>query len=833
MALRDLGGLTQASEAVGAVRATWRDDVWRDARYAARSIWKERGFSAAVISAVAFGIAAATTVFGTVNGVLYRPLPYRDAGRMVAASEGVGANPPSWAPAVISSETFEAWRDQGTTVEQVAAYGTPLRTLRTADESVRLNAATVSANIFTLLGTTPAVGRFFQPDEDISGARPVVVISYGLWRERFSLDPGLVGRSIVIDDEPHLVIGIAPEGFYFPYRDVALWLSHARQFRAGTADARWRDWAIARLRPGVTREAAEAEATLIAQRADRPSENGESPGARKVALMSLLDRETMTVRPAFGMLTLTSLMVLLIAIANTANLFSVRSLRRRSELAVRTALGAPWFRLVQGQLVHGAMLGAIGGALGVGAAAVLLRVLMAVAPSDFPRLADISITPRVWAVAVGMTLVTVLLSVVAPALRSRGTHTWQALGGKTSGSHRLRFMGVRGASTMLLMAELTLACVLLIVATLMSRSFFSLVSVDPGYSPSNVLTAQVSFPAAATAADQRQITERLLNTLSAMSSVQSAGMTNALPFEKVKVIFDIRRAGQGSAPEEQVRPDYRVVSPGYFETVAMRLQAGRTFTWQDRESTPTVAVVNEAFVRRYLPGVTPVGAALAAGSGPPWTIVGVVKDVRYGGLERPALPTLYTTFLQRRQVAFFSRIDVVVRTAGPPASFVGLFRSTVHDVDGRLGIYAVETMVEQLGESVARPKLYSAAAITFALAAVVISAVGFYGVLAYSINQRRREVAIRTALGATSGSVVRLVMRDTAIVCGASVVLGCGLGLGASHLLRGLLFQVTPVDPVSFGVGPVVLVVVAACAAVVPVRSILRLQPALVLRGDG
>jgi predicted permease len=371
---------------------------------------------------------------------------------------------------------------------------------------------------------------------------------------------------------------------------------------------------------------------------------------------------------------------------------------------------------------------------------------------------------------------------------------------------------------------------LLIVGGLLGRSFLELTSVDPGYAPARVLTAQVALPPSMPPPLQKHITRRLLDRLASAPAVEAVGMTSALPLEKVHVMFEVR---SGDDPRSRIRTAYRVVSPGYLETVGMRMLAGRTFTWSDDASSPLAAVVNESFARRYLDSGRAIGTELASGvAGRPWVVIGVAQDVRYSGLDRPTSPTLYTSFLQRTQIAFFGRLDLVVRTTGDPRAFVPVFRDLAHDVDDRLATYGLSTMEEQLSASVARPRLYSGTVTTFAVMSVIVSAIGLYGALGYAVTLRRREIAIRTAIGATAGQVVRLVMRDVMVIAVVAVLAGGGAGLLAAHYLEGLLFGVERLDPVTLTAVPILILSLAAVASLLPVRKALSVPPAIVLRSE-
>jgi putative ABC transport system permease protein len=814
----------------------WVDALRFEFRGAFRALARDRGFVAIVLVSLALGIGASTTMFSVLHAVLVQPLPYASPERLFNLAEGTGHQPPSWEEVYAGRSVFEAIRDHATSVESIAAYSTPAQTLQLDGEALRLVTAAVSSSFFDVLGVKPLHGRFLREDEDQPGAPAAVVLGEVLWRDRFAAEPSMLGRSILLDEQPHVVVGIAPESLEFPLADVALWTSHARRFKPRGDQARneWRDAVLVRLKPGVSVESAEAELTAFARQiqTEAPAASDSPPGGPPaIALFGLQERLTRSVRTPVLLLLGAALTLLFVVTSNVAHLCLIRSLKQRQEFAVRAALGGSVGRIIVGLCAQCLVLAAVGGGLGVVLAIVFTHGLVAIAPREFPRIQEIAINGEALAFALSVSVVSVFAAGVAPtwwnirrdlrapAAATRDPYTARA------GAARLR-----GLTGTLLLAQLAFSTVLLIVGSLLARSFVNLTAVDPGYTPARVLTAQVALPPSMPRPLQKDVAERLVRQLASAPSVESVGLTSVLPLEKAHVMFEVRPTADS---RDRMRMAYRVVSPGYLETVGMRLLAGRTLAWSDTDSTPLAAVVNETFVRRNFQDRDPIGAELSSGTtGRPWVIVGVVQDVRYNGLDQTTMPTLYTSFLQREQVTFFNRLDLAVRTTSDPGSFAPTLRDIVRQTDSRLATFGVATMEEQLSASVARPRLYSGTVTIFAALSLIVAAIGLHGALAYAVTLRRREIAIRTALGAAAGAVVRLVLRDVVVITIVGVVLGGVGGVVAARYLDNLLFGVEPLDVPTFVIAPCLILTVAICASHIPLRTATLVPPSSILKAD-
>ncbi|MCC7009402.1 MAG: ABC transporter permease [Acidobacteria bacterium] len=829
-ARRDLGGLSSTADAVQHVRTTPFDALIRDVRYACRCVRRERGFTTTVVLTVALGIGASTATVSVVHAVLLRPLPYPTSERLFAVIERAANDPPA-SSGFASVDTYELLQQDQDAVDGVVAYGTPLRTLRLNRDVVRLRTATVSSSVFPMLGVRPLRGRFFSNEEDTPGAAPVVVISEALWRDRLSAEDGAIGRSLLLDGVAFTIVGIAPATFTFPDPEVALWTSHARHI---SQLKRWNDSVLVRLGPGIAPATISARVTDLLHQRQAPSGPGARPAdAHRVQLVPLLDSLTAPVRQGVILLVVAGVAVLIVAGANILNLFVVRGLGRRRELAMRVALGAAKSRIAAGLLAHSLLIGAAGGALGLALALAILRLLVWLAPSGFPRVENVSITPAVLAFVGVSTLVLAVLSGMVTLWRPLETELILPLR-ESPVSMGSSSSGVRGTTRALVTGQIALSCALLIVSGLVVRSFLELTAVDPGYRPAGVLTAQVSFPPGTPSARQRALAQELVQRLSQVPAAHGVGLTNALPLEKVRTVFVLDPPAESPmAVSGRLQPDFRVVTPGYFGAVGMRLLQGRFFSDADDLNRPLAAVVNESFARRFLPDTKWIGAAIVPGPDrPSWTVVGVVQDVHYTGLDQAARPTLYASMWQRDQVAFFNRFDVVIRADVIPAAFAPALRALVREVDPELAIYQVTTMAEQLQESVARPRLYSWVVTVFAMVAVVVAAIGLYGALAYAVSLRARELAVRMALGASTTAILRMLSREAAVNALLAISIGCALGYGAARLLRGQLFGIEAFDVATFVLVSLIVAIACLVASATPIARAIRVQPARLLRGE-
>ena len=849
----------------------------RDLRHTLRMMRAQPAFTAAALITLALGIGATTAIFSVVRGVLLQPLPYPAASRLVAIAEDRGLPGPS---AIMINYTFHAWREAPTTIDGLAAYSGRAYTATGRADPERLRGAAVSPELFDMLGVTPALGRFLAAGSEAPGVDPTVVISYRLWQERFGADPSAIGRPLLLDGRAHTVVGVARPDFYFPDRDARLWTPYAVPPRsANPNEIRIAAFsAIARLAPGATPEPAAAEGTAAAvnsgappilggprgpggpagPRARRPGGPGPGgpggpgvPGAADpasqaaargpvVRVDTLVNTLTSRVRPALLVLSVGVVFVLLISCANVANLFLSRGVARERELAVRAALGANRRRLLGQLLAESVALALAGGVLGLFLGWALTRLLPVAAPADFPRLDDIRVDGVVLAFAAVASIAAGLLSGSVPALRASRVDLVSALRDGAGASAGLRMTRLRAG---LLVAEAALAVMLLIGAGLLIRSFVGLVRVDAGYTVDNVLTAQAFLPVAggagppqaspAAVARTLDFAGTLLTRLRAVPGVSAAGAGNLAPLGGAMTIgaFDLPGAfGPDGAPVVARATEYSVTS-GYAEALGLRLRGGRLLVDADRASAIRPFVVSESFVRAYLTDDRPVvGRRFEGLAGPGTTVelVGVVADVLLGGLDTEPQPAIYWPMGEESPLQ--GRLFLIVKTDGDPAATIPALRSLVREADPGAALDAVGPLAARVAASVGQPRFVAALLGAFAVLALVLAAIGLYGVLSYNVTRRRREIGVRLALGASRADIRWLVVGQALCVTAVGLVLGIAGAAAATRLMQELLFGVTPLDWVSFTVAPLVLLVVALVACLAPARRAAGADPAQSLR---
>jgi putative ABC transport system permease protein len=817
----------------------------QDVRYAVALMRRNPGFTAAGLITLALGIGATTAVFSVVYGVLLRPLPYADPSSIVRLSEEhTGANSPLRAP-MLSNLTYYAWSAAPRTVEQLAAYRSSAYTVTRDGASDRLEGADVTPSLFAMLGETPALGRFLRDDDAKTGAAAVAVLSDRGWRQHFHADRSIVGRGIVIDGTPATIVGVAKPGLAFPDRGARLWMPlvippPAADAVAGRSGRMSVQFALARLKPGVTAAQAEAEGTTAARSTVRPMAANllfGIGGPPVVHVRGMVDEMTARVRPALLVLAAGVVCVLLIACANVANLFLSRGVARERELTVRAALGASRGRLLRQLLTESLLLAVVGGAIGLGLAAALVWIAPAIASDDFPRLDAVRIDARAVACATLATLVTAILSGLAPALRGARVDLNDSLRGG-DGASAGGFRGVRAGRLRdaLLATESAFAVLLLVGAILLARSFVKLTRVDAGYTPSGVLAVQVFVPggnsddrAARTQAQIWPIVERVR----AMPGVASAGAGNMMPLDNATMIagFPSPWTPPGAEPGN-ARALLYVVTPGYQDALGLRVRQGRLFTDADRSSGTRAWVVNEEFARLYLPP-QPLGYRFERRSdaGPTSVeIVGIVGNVLKDGNDRKPQPDVYQIARDRAD-AFGSRFELAVRTTVAPSSVAQPVRAIVSDA---LPTAAIEltTMAQRVSDSMDQPRFAMTVLFTFAALALALATLGLHSVLSYGVSQRRRELGVRVALGATRLDLIGLVVREGLTVTAIGLATGLCGAAALARLMRSVLFGIEPLDVVSFTAAPLALAAVALVACMLPANRAAAIDPARALRSE-
>ena len=810
------------------------DTFLQDIRHSLRVLIKSPGFTAVALGTLTLGIGATTAVFGVVNATLLRPLPYPDADRLVRIQEEHPMNRGREMPAFMTSDTLEAWRENPQAIDQIAGYTGRSFTYQDESEPVRVRGAAVSPALFPLLRATAWLGRVFTEDEEASAAQPVAVLSYARWQTRHDADPRVLGRLITLDDVSYSVIGVMPEGFYFPDRETEIWIPLTLTTPQQRPGQRFiiAFSGLARLKDGVSLAQAEAEGQIIVGRQAPLAPGMAAPTLR---LVGFHDEMVGDVRPALLALMAAVGFVLLIATANLANLLLARGAARQRELAVRAAIGAGRGRLIRQLVTESVALSVIGGGLGLAAAYWILGVLPSFAPAGIPGLGEAGIDATVLAFALAASVGAGVLFGTVPALQASRFDLVRALNeGAAQMGGGFRFRRGNRTRSVLVVAEVALALMLLVGAGLLVRSFVTLATVDPGFDPTNVLTVELNLPrpqySDLTAANA--LFDQVLERTAGRPGVEAVGLVSSLPLTPGESLIGFRIQGQAAptSREEMTAARPQLVSPGYLDAMGLRLVAGRFVTDQDTDSSPRVFVVNEAFASAYFPGEEVVGQRLNLGRGEPTEIVGVVGDVHHRGLDSRPQPELYFSYRQSLSGQGAPRASIVARTTGDPLALVPFLRQDILDLNPSLPIDNVMTMEARLSSSVAQPRFYALVLGVFAAGALALAMVGIYGVLAYTVSRRSREIGLRMALGADGGRIRNLVVRQGALLVGVGVAFGLAGALVTTRALESLLFGVTTLDLPTLIAVPVVLVTVAIVACYLPVRRATRVNPMDALR---
>lgn len=796
-------------------------DALRDTRYAIRQLIKTPGFTLVLVLTLALGIGATSAIFTVVNGVLLQPLPFPESERLVRVHEVV----PQYGRFAVAPATFLDWRQQNTVFERLAAYGTASGTIVEADGPERIQGAAVSWDMFDLLRVAPALGSSFTAAHDRPNSDNAIVISHGLWQRRFGADRGIVGQSIGLNGVPVTILAVMPAGFHFPSRTTEFWRPLAISPADASRGAHFLG-VIGRMKTGISVEQSAAEMKTIAERLAQQFSDSANESAEVVALH---DQIVGSIRPALLTLLAAVGVVVLIVCANVANLLLVRASVREKEVAIRAALGAGRRRLAFQMFVESLVLALGGGAVGVLLAYLAIPLIQTLGADSIPRVADIRINVRVLLFAVGASVVTGILFGLAPAWHATRAGLGAVLreGGRSSSTS-----GGRWVRNALLVAEVALSIVLLVGASLLLRSFAKLTNVDPGFKPANVLAFQVSLPPATYPADPSRIAffDTLLQRLETLPDVRAAAMVHRLPLRGGYVLSFSVEGRPRAKPGEEPSAHYRVVSPGYFETLSIPLLRGRLFAARDTEKPPFAAVVDEAFVKRHFPNENPIGRSLDIGNGVDglYEIVGVVGNVVHEGLDESTEPTMYVPFKQ----SVFSTMWMLVRAKDDPARLAGGVRQAVREIDRTLPAYSITPLSTVLSDSLAERRFSLLLLGFFAVVAMFLAAVGLYGIVAYSVRQRTREIGVRLAIGARPRDVLGMVIGGGMKLTLLGVAIGLAAAVGLAQLVKSMLFDVTPSDPTSYVATALVLLVVAAVASYVPARRAMRVDPLVALQHE-
>ncbi len=806
-------------------------DLWQDLRYGLRMLAKNPGFAAVAVIALALGIGANSAIFSVVNTVLLRPLPYKNPERLVMvweenSKQGFPRDTPS--PA-----NFIDWRDQNHVFESMAAIVEASFNLTGAGDPERIDGHGVSAGLFSLLGVEPQLGRAFRSEEDKPGGSHVVIISYGLWQRRFGSDPGIIGNPINLNGKSFIVVGVMPRTFQFPTRKDQLWVPLA--FDAKEAGQRGSHYleVIARIKPGVTLQQAQAEMTTIATRLQQQyPETNTSIGA---VVTPLHEQVVGDIKPALLVLLGAVAFVLLIACANVANLLLARAAVRQKEIALRLALGAGRARLIRQFLTESVLLAALGGGIGLLLAVVGLSVLKRFIPPNISQAQAITIDAKVLIFTVLVSILTGLIFGLAPATQAANFNLNDTL--KESG--RDSAAGSRGNRIrgLLVISEVAVSFILLIGAGLLINSFLHLRNVDPGFRAERALTMKIVLPEPRYAdKEQRGVFYReLIRRVETLPGVSSAAVATNLPLTESGNSVGVSIEGHADpAPDRVPIVITRIISPRYFETMGIPLLKGRAFTEEDKSESesPSVIVVSETTARSFWPGEDALGKHIKVGSPSnndnKWlTVIGVVKDVRQFELVVEPKPQMYLPFTQAN---FCEPRALVVKTNLEPLSLAATVRKTVWEIDKDQPVSDIASMEHIVSESVARQRFSMLLLGIFAGLALVLAAVGIYGVMSYSVAQRTHEIGIRMALGAQKKDVLKLTIGQGLKL----VLIGVAIGLGAAFILTrviaSLLFGVSATDPITFVAISLVLIGVAMLASLIPALRAMKVDPMFALR---
>ena len=800
--------------------------IWQDLRYAARVLLKTPSFSVVAVLALALGIGANSAIFSVVNALLIRPLPYGESERLVRINNFEGR---SNSDSAVSPPGFVDYRDQSNSFQSVSAtyLGNTALNFSEDGEPERLTGGRVSANFFTTLAVQPMLGRVFVEEEDQPGKNRVAVLSHSLWNRRFGGDREIVGKDITLNGQSFTVIGVMPAGFKWKGDD--LWRPLALAPESYAPDQRGSEYlsVIARLKPDSTIEQAQAEMDIIANniRQNNPTFYGGDPGWG-VRVTSLHDEVVGSIKPTLLILLGAVGLVLLIACANVANLLLARAAAREKEIAIRSALGASRFQLIRQLLTESLLLSLVSGGSGLLLAIWGVDLLVAAGGTSIPRAQEIGIDGRVLAFTILVSLVTALLFGVIPAIRASKTDLQVALkeGGRGSTANRQRLR------VLLVVADVALSLVLLIGAGLLIKSFARLRNVSPGFQAQGLLTMQVSLPAFKyrEANQIKGFFEATLQGMKAIPSVQAAGAISDLPLSGSVHSGSFNIEGRPAPPGDELHADIRSATPEYFQTMQIPLLKGRFFTEQDTREASPVAIIDETLAQHYFPSEDPLGKRVEFQPGKPiWReIVGVVGRVKHKALDVEFKDKLYSPHAQ----VSYSTMFLVVRTPNDPMSLVSAVRESVRAVDKDQPVYKVTAMEQLLADSLGQRRLSVMLFGLFAAVAMVLAAVGLFGVISYSVTQRTNEIGIRMALGAERGDILKMVIGQGLALTLAGVGFGLAGAFALTRVMSSLLFDVTPTDPVTFVVVPLLLAAAALAACLVPARRATRVDPMLALR---
>ena len=796
-------------------------NVVKDVVYGFRMLRKNPGLTIAAILTLSIGIGANTVIFSVVNAILLRPLTYENPERLVMIWEKI----PKFNvhEGRVSYPDFLDWKRQSQSTQNIAIFSSWGFALTGVGEPEHLRGAVVSADFFPLLKMKPELGRTFLSEEDQPGAATTIVLSYNLWQQRFGGNPNIIGQTVTLNDKGYAVIGVMPSDFEFlPLKNAAVWapigvvagkdLIENRGYRVNNQ-------VIARLKDGVTPQQAQAEMVSIARRLEE--QYPETNAGVSASVIGLHEQIVGNIRTVLLIIFAAVTSVLLIACVNIANLLLARSAVRKTEMAVRVALGASRGRIIRQLLTESLLLSLIGGAIGLFIASLGTKLWIAISPENMARVGETSLDLRVLAFTFGVATLTGILFGLAPALQASKPDLNETLKSSTRGStanrNRLR--------SLLVVSEVGLALTLLVVAGLLIRSFLRLQQVEPGFNSKNVLTMQVALPQTRYPGEEQQVTffRQLLQRIEALPNVEAAGLINSLPLSGQGAALTFQIAG--ASPGEQLDTQYRVASPNYFSAMNIPLLRGRLFTERDDLKAPGVVIINQAMARRYFPNEEPLGKRIGFGGGPFWCeVIGIVGDVRHYKLASEPQPEAYLSNFQDP----WRYMTLVIRTPDDH-NIIGQIRKEILAVDKDQPVYNIRTMEELLSGAVAQPRFNLWLLGMLAGVALLLAVVGIYGVMSYLVVQRSQEIGVRLALGADQKQILKLVVGQGMILSLLGVAVGLVAAFALTRTISSLLYGVTATDPITFIAVSVLMLGVAVVANLIPALRATKVNPVVAL----
>ena len=812
----------------------------QDLRYALRSLRHSPAFTAVVVLTLALGIGANVALVSVARSVVLRPLPYGEPEGVVSIWSQWAGFPKTW----VSIPEYRLYRGTFESLDDVGLYYDTSANLTGNDDPERVGLAAITPNVLDVLGVDPILGRGFTPDEAKPETSEVVVLSHGLWSRRYGAAREIVGARIELNGVPRTVVGILPAEFRLPIdfaRELPFDVYVPMDVPEGVVDIPGNGgshsfYGVARLADGVSVDVAQAEALAWNRRAVADSIYSEQRQFRTLVI-PVADDVVGTARTALWILLVAVGFVLLIACVNVANLVLSRGQERRREIALRTALGAGWRRIFRQLMTESLVLAALGGVLAVVFARWSLKLLVALEPGSIPRLADARLDTQVMLFALIATVVTAVLFGVVPALSTCRPRMRDALSqsarGSSAGISSQRFRSG------LVAFQLAIAVVLVMAAGLMIRTFAHLLAIDPGFQSANVLTMRLSTPEQTYPEDADVISfyERLLERVRVLPGVEQAGAVRILPLASQIGDWGTRIEGYVRADNESTAADWQVATAGYFEALGIPLLEGRAFTTADRTASESVVIVNESFAKRYWPNESALGHRIMSrgADDPPWNrIVGVVSNVRHNGLTAEIKEKWYRPHSQFHRSSGFtpSAMTLTIKTSVPPETLAGPVRALVRELDPKLPLAQVRSLDTVMSRSVAESRFTMALLVLLSSLALLLASLGVYGVISYLVTQRTTEIGIRLALGSSPGGVLAMVVKQGLLMSALGVTVGAAVAVLATGLMNSVLYGVSPHDPLTFTLVPLVLLATALLGALVPALRAARVDPVIALRAD-